>query len=213
MDLFWPGFLLSLSLCLDLGIVNVAAMRAGVQDGARAALALGVGSCCGDLIYAGLALAGVTALLDIAAVRWTLWVGGTGVLLWLAGKALRDAWRPATFARPDRVHFAAVHLSLRRYFSYGLALALSSPSAILWFATAGGAVIATTAGGSRAAAAWFFAGFFLSGLAWSAFIAIVSSRGRRLGGRFVRGFAAASAVLFAALAVKVFAEGYAVFAR
>jgi L-lysine exporter family protein LysE/ArgO len=212
MEMFAAGFLLSLSLCLDLGIVNVAAMRAGVQDGVRASFALGLGSCCGDLVYAGLALAGVTALLELAAIRWALWIGGTTVLLWLAVNALRDALHP-TLPGDDDARRRATPRTTHDYFRYGLMLALSSPSALLWFATIGGAVIATTAAGSRAAAGAFFAGFFASGLAWSVFVAVVSSHGRRFGARFIRGFAVASAVLFAGLAVKVFVDGYAALGR
>lgn len=209
MELFWSGFLLSLSLCLDLGIVNVAAMRVGVQHGARASFALGAGSCCGDLVYAGLALAGVAAALELPAVRWILWIGGSAVLVWLCGKAVLDA-RPRGSSRlpTDRDAAPDTSTSLIGHFMYGVALALSSPSAILWFATVGGAVIATTASGSREAAIWFFTGFFLSGLAWSLVVAVAASHGRRFGPRFERAFAIASAVIFAVLAINVFLDGY-----
>ncbi len=51
-QLFAAGFLLSLSLCADLGVVNVAMVRAGLTHGMRAALVLGLGSCVGDMLYA-----------------------------------------------------------------------------------------------------------------------------------------------------------------
>lgn len=44
------GFLLSLSLCLDIGIVNIAMMTAAMQRGYWTGLWLGMGSCIGDLI-------------------------------------------------------------------------------------------------------------------------------------------------------------------
>ena len=58
-ELFITGFLLSLSLCLDLGIVNVAAFSTAATRGARPAFVLGVGSCFGDLAYAVIAMLGV----------------------------------------------------------------------------------------------------------------------------------------------------------
>ena len=95
----------------------------------------------------------------------------------------------------------------RSDFGRGFAMALASPSAILWFASVGGGIIATTAQGAGAGVWPFFLGFFVSGLAWSAFVAVVGSR---LQSRpaFARALAAVSAMLFAALAVKVMVDGY-----
>jgi L-lysine exporter family protein LysE/ArgO len=44
MEMFLTGFALSLSACLDLGIVNVATIKRGLDEGVRAALALSLGS-------------------------------------------------------------------------------------------------------------------------------------------------------------------------
>ena len=60
------GFFLSLSLCLDIGLVNVAMISLTLSHGFKPGFWLGLGSCIGDLIYAALALAGMAAL---AAVR------------------------------------------------------------------------------------------------------------------------------------------------
>jgi len=43
------GFLLSLSLCLDIGIVNVAMMTLAMQRSYWSGFWLGLGSCVGDL--------------------------------------------------------------------------------------------------------------------------------------------------------------------
>src|SRR5690242_4467499 len=90
---FWTGFLLSVSLCLDLGVVNVAIFRMTLEHGARDGFLLGAGSLIGDLIYFTLALYGATALLEYRPVRWILWAGGTAVLLWLAWKMIRESFR------------------------------------------------------------------------------------------------------------------------
>jgi L-lysine exporter family protein LysE/ArgO len=208
LELFVTGFALSLSLCLDLGIVNVAAFSTAATRGRRPAFVLGLGSCFGDLVYAVVAMLGVTALLQFGWVRWALWLGGSAVLTYLAIKMLRAVFQrhnsnwPMASPTTD-----AARAHWHGDFSRGFAMALASPSAILWFASVGGGIIATTAQGAGAGVWPFFLGFFVSGIAWSAFVATVGSR---LQSRpaFARALAAVSAVLFAALAAKVMIDGY-----
>jgi L-lysine exporter family protein LysE/ArgO len=87
-------------------------------------------------------------------------------------------------------------------------LALSSPSAILWFASVGGSVIAAHAD-SAFALLPFFGGFFAAGVLWTFMIAAITGYAhRRLGPRFVRALALMSALLFGYFAVTVFIHGY-----
>jgi L-lysine exporter family protein LysE/ArgO len=205
LELFVSGFALSLSLCLDLGIVNVAAFSTAATRGARPAFALGVGSCFGDLAYAVVAMLGVTALLHLPWVRWLLWLGGSTVLVYLTVKMLRASCsRQALVAEPTA---PAQERHVAGEFGRGFAMALASPSAILWFASVGGGLIATMTGGAGTGAWPFFLGFFASGIAWSAVVAIAGSRLQRLPW-FARTLAAVSALLFAALAVKLMIDGY-----
>ncbi|MEN4798239.1 MULTISPECIES: LysE family transporter [Pantoea] len=81
---FSNGFLLSLSLCLDIGIANIAMITLAMQRGYFHGFWLGMGTCVGDLAYALLALAGMAVLLQYEAVRWILWIGGGAMLLWFA---------------------------------------------------------------------------------------------------------------------------------
>lgn len=67
------GFLFSLSLCLDLGLVNVAVLKTGIEKGLRPSFAIGFGSCFGDLFYLTLALLGVSVVFEITWVKRTLW--------------------------------------------------------------------------------------------------------------------------------------------
>lgn len=46
------GFFLSLSLCLDIGIVNVAILSRTLSHGFKPGFWLGLGSCVGDLVHA-----------------------------------------------------------------------------------------------------------------------------------------------------------------
>lgn len=239
LQLFASGFLLSLSLCLDLGVVNVALVRAGLTRGTSAAFLLGLGSCIGDLTYAVSSLSLVTLLLAHRQIRIALWLGGSAVLLWLAVKMLLESRRSrplavspsaaadtAPVAGPASARAtaptapstqaamsapAAVSTGLRDFLR-GIVLALSSPSAILWFAAIGGSVIASHAH-DRAALIPFLAGFFAAGLSWTLLMALLTGYAhRRLSGGFVRTLALVSALLFAYFAIVVFVSGYREFA-
>jgi L-lysine exporter family protein LysE/ArgO len=208
LEVFASGFLVSMSLCLDLGLVNVTILRTALQRGSRPALWVGLGSCFGDLTYFGLSALGVTALLAWGPVRWALWIGGTVVLLVLAARMVREALRPHALAldAPTDVDGSAA-ASPRRCFSLGYVVALSSPTSILWFVAVGGNVIAASAG-RREALVPFVAGFFLAGVAWSFGLAYAAAALRRVGGvRLVRVLSAVSAALFLFLAVLVFRDG------
>jgi L-lysine exporter family protein LysE/ArgO len=206
LELFISGFVLSLSLCLDWGIVNVAAFSTAATRGARPAFVLGLGSCFGDLTYAVIAMLGVTALLHIQWVSWVLWLAGSAVLIYLSAKMLKLSFAPSNLSRTDS-NAPVAATGLRGDFARGVAMALASPSAILWFASVGGGLIATTTGAAGLGAWPFFLGFFISGIGWSAFVAIAGSRLQKRPG-FARGLAAVSALLFAALALKLMIDGY-----
>ena len=58
MRTYWAGFLLALSLCLDLGLVNIVTLRVSLARSGTAAFLLGLGSVVGDLIYFAAVTAG-----------------------------------------------------------------------------------------------------------------------------------------------------------
>jgi L-lysine exporter family protein LysE/ArgO len=206
-EIFASGFLVSLSLCLDLGLVNVTILRTALQRGPRPALWVGLGSCFGDLTYFALSALGVTALLTWGPVRWALWIGGTAVLLVLAARMVREVIRPHALALDAPGVDGQAAGSPRRCFSLGYAVALSSPTSILWFVAVGGNIIAASAG-RREALVPFVAGFFVAGVAWSFGLAYAAAALRRVGGaRLVRVLSAASAALFLFLAALVFRDG------
>src|SRR5579864_4325793 len=150
---FWTGYLLSISLCMDLGIVNVAALRVALTQGGTAAFLLGAGSCLGDLIYFTSAALGAATLARWAPLRWGLWLFGTTVLLYLAWKMAREVIHPKRIEVGEGPEQSQKSLLLA-----GVGLALASPTAILWFAAAGGSVISSF-GGDRRTLYPFAAGF------------------------------------------------------
>ncbi|MGF6984379.1 LysE family translocator [Paraburkholderia sp. JPY303] len=204
------GFFLSLSLCLDIGLVNVAIISLTLSHGFRPGFWLGLGSCVGDLIYATLALAGMAALLQFESVRWVVWIGGAAILLFLTWKMAREAMFPATApAVAGEGEAAAPPQSPWRGFLRGVLLAVSSPSAILWFAAVGGALIAKAGATSPTTALIFLGGFFLGGLCWTLFICGLGSQGRkRAGAGLLRACHVLSALLFAYFSYSVIVNGY-----
>jgi L-lysine exporter family protein LysE/ArgO len=205
-QLFAAGFLLSVSLCVDLGLVNIAIIRAGLTRGMPAALYLGLGSCLGDMIYAVSSLSLVSLLLAHREVRWVLWLGGSAVLVWLAVKMLRETWHPKSLSIDPRADRQA--LRPLQEFGRGAMLALSSPTAILWFAAVGGSVIAAHAA-DRAALLPFLCGFLAAGALWTVLLAALTGYAhRRLNTGFIRALALTSALLFCYFAVSVFMHGY-----
>lgn len=202
---FSNGFLLSLSLCLDIGIANIAMITLVMQRGFLKGFWLGLGTCVGDLIYAVAALAGMTVLLQFESVRWTLWLGGSALLVWFAVKMLLAAWRGGHMeARAD-----VVVESGWREFLRGIFLAMSSPTAILWFAAVGGVLISRSGGGSLLDAGLFLSGFFAAGLVWClSLCGIASHGGRLLGDRLLTWSYLLSAAIFCYFAVYVIVSGY-----
>ena len=202
---FSNGFLLSLSLCLDIGIANIAMITLAMQRGFLKGFWLGLGTCVGDLIYAVAALAGMTVLLQFESVRWTLWLGGSVLLVWFAVKMLLAAWRGGHMeARAD-----VVVESGWREFLRGIFLAMSSPTAILWFAAVGGVLISRSGGGSLLDAGLFLSGFFAAGLVWClSLCGIASHGGRLLGDRLLTWSYLLSSAIFCYFAVYVIVSGY-----
>jgi len=202
---FSNGFLLSLSLCLDIGIANIAMITLAMQRGFMQGFWLGMGTCVGDLVYAIAALAGMTVLLQFESVRWALWLGGSALLVWFALKMLLAAWRGGHMEARSEV----VVESAWREFLRGIFLAMSSPTAILWFAAVGGVLISRSGGGSLLDAGLFLSGFFVAGMVWCMSICgIASHGGRLLGDRLLTWSYLLSAAIFCYFAVYVIVSGY-----
>ncbi len=207
MEFFNLGFVLAISLCLDLGIVNLAIIKTAVEKSFRPALNIGLGSTLGDLIYAAMALYGISLILNITPIRWMLWMGGTLVLLYLCYKTCSQTFvKIHSSANQD---FNIEDKTTEHYFLYGTGLALASPTAIIWFMTVGGGLIAAQSVHSRSAVMLFLCGFGLASVIWSFFLAFVSYKGGRLmGPRFRQIFSLISAAIFLILAVLIFINGY-----
>ena len=91
----------------------------------------------------------------------------------------------------------------------GALLALSSPSAIVWFAAVGGALIAQSDLKGWEATASFLTGFFVAGVVWTCGICFVARQGGKVfGAKALSLCYFASAALFAFFAWQVVTSGY-----
>jgi L-lysine exporter family protein LysE/ArgO len=194
---------------MDLGLVNVVTLRISLTRGATPAFFLGLGSIVGDLIYFSMAILGATALLDLRSVRLGLWIFGSLTMLLLAARSIREIFHPkfleAEEARTDTGG------SLSKMFVSGAALALASPTAILWFAAVGGSVIAGYGEQSadNGTVLIFASGFAAAGVSWAAALAYGAGQLKaRIGANLVRGLSIGSAALFLYFAAGVFLRGW-----
>jgi L-lysine exporter family protein LysE/ArgO len=208
MELCLSGFILCLSLCLDLGIVNVAIIKTGIEKGFKQSLTVGLGSTFGDMIYAILSLFGITLILKVLFVRWILWIFGTMVLLYLCFKMISQLFNPLDKFNGENDCLVEKD-NKSNYFWNGFGLALSSPSVILWYATIGGSVIASQKISGHYDMILFLVGFFTASLIWSFFLSYVSYKGGQLMKNQIKKiFSVISAIIFLFLAVYVFIDGY-----
>ncbi|OSQ39907.1 LysE family translocator [Thalassospira mesophila] len=136
-QLYLPGILLAYAALL-VGLISpgpalMALMGVSLGEGRRAGrfFALGIGS--GSLCIGAITLSGLSALLlAYADAMFAIRIAGGCYLLWLAFKALKSAFRPATNdAKPEN----GPQRAPSHYFSRGFALHLTNPKAILtWIA-------------------------------------------------------------------------------
>jgi L-lysine exporter family protein LysE/ArgO len=203
-ELFITGFLLSLSLCLDIGVVNVALINTAIRNGTRAAALFAFGSCIGDLIYAVASLFGIGLLLQYNSVRLTLYILGASVLLVMSWVALRSALKVSDKPQSETQPPTATPNDSGKLFFYGLGLTLASPSAIIWFAAVGGSLIAQSGAHTPVSLVALFSGFFCAGISWCIFvISLAAYGGRVLGPRFQQGCHLLSALLFLYFAARI----------
>jgi L-lysine exporter family protein LysE/ArgO len=201
---FIKGFLFSLALCLDLGVVNIAIMKTGLDRGFAASFRIGVGSCFGDAFYMSLALLGWTAVFHYLAVQWVLWIGGTLVLLWLTFNMIRDTITPKKLNTDGE---AMKSRSAWNDVLVGAGLAISSPTLILSFVAIAGPVVADLNIQDSKVLIAFVVGFVLAGILWSLMIALLGSQSRRVGTSVLRILSLLSAILFLGFAINLFWDG------
>ena len=166
-DLFAYAFVLGLLFNAMPGAILAESLRRGLRGGFNPALAVQIGSLSGDFAWAVLGLLGAAALFTLPYVETPLAIAGALLLAWIAWQALRDGLSPMPTYDP-----AANADVGRSAMKAGVALSLSNPQNITYWAGLGGTVTALgVADPGWTAFTVFLAGFMASSLLWCFFCA------------------------------------------
>lgn len=199
--LFISAFFLGLLFNAAPGAVFAETVRQGVRGGFRPAFQVQAGSLVGDAAWAILGLAGIGLALQLDALRWPLGLAGAAYLAWLSW----DSWKAA---RVEHTMDAGAATAAQGALKKGMALSLTNPQNIAYWAAMGGAM--GTVGVARPGAAdyaVFFAGFMAASVVWCFVCAAVVDRVfRRLGARWARFTYRLCAVALLALALGTLRE-------
>lgn len=170
-EVFVAAFAMGLVFNAAPGAVFAETVRRGLRGGFRPALDVQLGSLAGDATWAVLGLAGVGLLLQIDAVRLPLGLAGAAYLLWLARAAWNDAEAADGRVPADRPERSGSPIMA------GVALSLSNPQNIAFWAAIGSAVSSVGVSTPTAADhAVFFAGFMAASLGWAFVCAALVAR-------------------------------------
>jgi len=168
LQLALTGVTLGLAYAAAPGAVNTEATRRGSARGFGAGFAVESGSIIGDMLWAALALAGVSLTARFWPVQVTLALVGGLFLLRLAWLAAHDALHRRT---------SDVAVSARGDFATGVVFGLANPVGLAFWSGLGGGIVAS--GASALGFAGFFAGFFVGAALWSVGFASLVGWGRR----------------------------------
>jgi chemosensory pili system protein ChpE len=165
------------------GAVTAQLVRRGFERGFLSALALQLGAALGVAMWFIIALVGGALLTRYALARFVLGVVGSLFLLLLMWRALRDDYRGSS-VEPITSGEAKLADAPRTValgdFAVGSALSLATPLPLVFWLSVSGAVIPTgTGAASLEDLVLFLAGFLLSALLWSSFMAGLIAWGRR----------------------------------
>lgn len=138
MYLIAQGFMLGWSVAWPPGPINAEMLRRGLQRHFQSAIALGVGACLGDFVWALSVVLGVGWLAEIFWFRFGLILLSGSLLGWLGIKYLRQAYRDFLEAKLKKSAPLPIALRKRDGFLLGIGMSLSSPWNIsFWIAVIG----------------------------------------------------------------------------
>ncbi len=199
--LFISAFFLGLVFNAAPGAVFAETVRQGVRGGFRPAFQVQAGSLVGDAAWAVLGLAGIGLALQLDALRWPLGLAGAAYLAWLSW----DSWQAA---RVEYTMDTGAATASQGALKKGMALSLTNPQNIAYWAAMGGAM--GTVGVAHPGAAdyaVFFAGLMVASVVWCFVCAAIVDRVfRRLGARWARFTYRLCAVALLALALGTLRE-------
>jgi len=165
---------------VPIGPVNVAVIDAAYRHTIRRAIMVGLGGACGDLLYSGLGVLGVTPILEkYPSVPPILYAVSGSVLLVYGFLTARS--QPIAPAPPPEGTHASASVAIRKEmwsgFSVGLALIVLNPAAIVtWVVLMGPLIPKATHLDGVACALGVFAGSF----GWFCLVAYLTHQGKHV---------------------------------
>ncbi len=155
------GFGLGFVVAAQVGPISLLCMRSVLRHRFRVGVAIGAGAAAIDALYAGLGVAGASALLQVGAVRLTLGIVGALVLAAIGFRTLHSAFRVRLGGESDEEI-----ASPRRAFLTSLGATASNPLTIASWAAAFSAASTAALAGSAPSAAVLVAGVGAGTLTW-----------------------------------------------
>jgi putative LysE/RhtB family amino acid efflux pump len=175
------GFGLGFVVAAQIGPISLLCMRSVLRGRFVVGVAIGAGAAAIDALYAGLGVAGASALLEVGAVRLTLGIVGACVLAAIGLKTLHSAFRVRLGGESDEEV-----ASPRRAFLTSLGATASNPLTIASWAAAFSAASTAALAGSAPSAAVLVAGVGAGTLTWFTILSGgVSLARRRVGTRLL----------------------------
>lgn len=166
-ELFIYAFSLGVVFNAAPGAILAESLRQGMHAGFMPALAVQIGSLVGDGLWVVLGLIGAAALITLPAVVVPMMICGAVLLGMLACQSLVDSFKPM----PDLGNSITFNES-KGAMTTGVALSISNPLNITYWAALGGTIATFTSQTPTAQDFMtFIAGFMLSSLLWCFFAA------------------------------------------
>jgi chemosensory pili system protein ChpE len=161
-ELFASAFHLGLLFNAMPGAILAESLRRGLRGGFRPALAVQIGSLAGDFIWALLGLSGAAVLFTIPYVQTPFAIAGAVLLASMAWQSLRDGLSPMPALDPS-----ASAMADRSAMIAGVALSLSNPMNIAYWAGLGGTITVLGVGNPGLTSfTVFLSGFMVSSVMW-----------------------------------------------
>lgn len=153
------------------GPINFETVRRGVNNGPWSAFCVQIGAVLAELALGGVVLLGLAPLMRRLDVQLAFSLLSAGVLLWIAGVALRDAGRARAGPSQSRAS--------RNSLFVGMVYAASSPfTPMLWLSIAGVAAAHGVAMTNPFNISLVGCGYLVGALAWAVLVAAIVGWGR-----------------------------------
>jgi threonine/homoserine/homoserine lactone efflux protein len=205
-DLFLRGLAIGFAVAFALGPIGLLVIRRTIDRGWVLGFVSGVGVATADALYGAVAAFGLTAVTELlVGVDRLLGIVGGAVLLVLAVRSLRTTLATDPTRLEARSERGRLDGPLGAWASM-VALTLTNPATILFFAALFASIGAGTGGPGGAASVVI--GVFVGSVAWWALLTgLVAALRARLTPRVVRWFNVASALLIGAFGMIAIALG------